>query len=100
MVIPDNPDVPPAIHLQTERAAEIDYSVRPFGEVTVTISGGLVDGFLNRPAPLVVDGVHNRRSSQVYIGPAANSDEKALSAGLVDDFLNRPARLINRGGTE
>ncbi|WP_167475648.1 hypothetical protein [Nocardia arthritidis] len=80
------------------RRAETDYSIRPFGAVTVTISGGLVDDFLNRPAPLVVDGVRKDEDAPSP-GPAA-AIANPTHVSLVDDFLDRPARLIHQADNE
>ncbi|MEU0872139.1 hypothetical protein [Nocardia brasiliensis] len=90
MAVMDNPEVPPAIHVRVEQDAERNYSARPIGEVSVTISAGLADDFLNRPAGLVSSGPGAEDDS-----PDVVADEDSIaSAGLVDEFVNRPAELV------
>lgn len=94
MAIMDNPEVPPAAHVQIERDADKDYAIRPIGAIEVTVTPGLVDNFLNRPTGLVSGSKPVRDEEDDH--PARQIGKPVVTAtdGSVDDFLNRPAELV------
>lgn len=51
--IMDNPDVPPAIHVQSDRDLEMDYAICSIGPITMTVTSELVDEFSSGTRKLV-----------------------------------------------
>ncbi|WP_433760224.1 hypothetical protein [Nocardia sp. CA-135398] len=54
MPIMDNPEVPPAIHLQVDHDTTKDYAIRPIGAIGTTVTVGLVDEFTSRAKRQIV----------------------------------------------
>lgn len=54
MPVMDNPEVPPAVHVQIEHDVETDFTARPIGAIKVTLTEGLVATFPGRAEVQIV----------------------------------------------